>query len=241
MTLDRLSLLGLRVDCIVGVGPSERNTPQPLSLDLTLHFDSRMAAKESRLQDTVDYTHIWGEIRFLLQASRFFLLESAADAIAHYVLAPATTDWPHATIEEVSVRLSKPLALAGAGLPALEIVRNREDVVIFSEPQSFGFKDTIFETRETSICRWRILPGKVANAPAKLGCVESELVIGEGLHLQGEKVIPGFARRWRQGQAHGYENPTASELSLIYVARQPFVSEDETSPSEALLDVTRFF
>ena len=241
MTLDRLSLLGLRVDCIVGVGPTERNTPQPLGLDLTLHFDSRTAAKESRLQDTVDYTRIWGEIRFLLQASRFLLLESAAAAIAHYLLAPATADWPHATIEEVSVRLSKPLALAGAGLPALDIVRNKKDVAILCEPQSFGFKDTIFETRETSICRWRILPGQVANVPARLGFVESELVIGEGLRLQGERVTPGFARRWRQGQVHGYENPTASELSLLYIARQPFVSEDETSLNEALLDVMRFF
>ena len=43
-TLDRLSLRGMRFDCIVGLFDFERNTPQPVELDVTLHFDTREAA-----------------------------------------------------------------------------------------------------------------------------------------------------------------------------------------------------
>ena len=52
--LDKLSLRGMRFDCIVGLFDFERNTPQPVELDVSLYFDTRAAAHHDKLNDTVD-------------------------------------------------------------------------------------------------------------------------------------------------------------------------------------------
>jgi dihydroneopterin aldolase len=245
--MDKLSLTGLRVDCIVGVYPPERNTPQPLGLDLTLHLDTRPAAEDARLRDTVDYARLWGEIRFLLQASRFLLLESAAEAVARYILAPPTADAPRAQVQAASVRLSKPQALAGAGLPVLEIERSVGDFSVALEARPFGSVDVIFVTKGCSIRRLRLAPGACIDAHEHRRTDESELVLGDGLLLQGEPVAAGTARRWPHGYVHRYENPTAIEQSVLCVARPSFIADDHipASPPPAgswpELDVTCFF
>jgi dihydroneopterin aldolase len=50
--LDRVEIRGFCVDCVVGVYPSERERLQPLELDLTLHLDTRKAARGGELADT---------------------------------------------------------------------------------------------------------------------------------------------------------------------------------------------
>jgi len=244
--MDRLSLTGLRVDCIVGVYPGERNTPQPLGLDLVLHFDTRAAAYEAKLRDTVDYARLWGELRFLLQASRFLLLESAAEALARYILAPPTEDAPRARVRAVSVRLSKPQALAGAGLPALEIERAADDFRLESEARPFGQVDAIFATKGCGIQRLRIAPGRAIAAHEHRRMDESELVLGYGLLLQGEAVAAGTAHRWPRGYVHRYDNPTSVEQSVLCVARPSFMPEDhipanDSPATEREIEATCFF
>ncbi len=85
-SLDKLSLRGMRLDCIVGLFDYERNTPQPVELDVTLHLDTREAARLGRLAKTVDYARVLGELRFILVAGRFRLLESAAEALAAWLI-----------------------------------------------------------------------------------------------------------------------------------------------------------
>lgn len=229
---DTLSLTGLRVDCIVGVYPGERNTPQPLGLDLTMHFDTRPAAYEAKLRDTVDYARLWGEVRFVLQASRFLLLESAAEAIACYILAPPTEDAPRARVRSVGVRLTKPQALAGAGVPALEIQRSADELEQKSERHPFGMSDLIFATKGCGIQRLRLAAGQSIAAHEHRRMDESELVLGDGLLLQGEPVAAGTAHRWPRGFAHRYDNPSAIEQSVLCVAR-PFFMADDHLPAAA--------
>lgn len=241
---DKLSLTGLRVDCIVGVYPSERHTPQPLEVDLTMHLDTRAAATDAKLKDTVDYARLWGEVRFVLHASRFLLLESAAEAIARYILAPPTQDVPRAQVQAVTVRLKKPHALGGAGIPSLEIFRTVDEEHYDVETKPFGEVDVIFTTHGCGIYRLRIQPGAAIPTHMHQVMDEAELVLGEGLLLQGKPVAAGSARHWPKGLAHRYDNPTQHELTVLCVDRPRFLPHDEIEVSETTfsdVDVMRYF
>ncbi|MCC6809491.1 MAG: dihydroneopterin aldolase [Deltaproteobacteria bacterium] len=244
--LDKLSLTNMRVDCIVGVFANERQTPQPVELSLGLFLDTRAAATNSRIRETVDYARLAGELRFLLVASRFMLLESAAEAVAAYVLAPPSVDVPRPQVQRVEVKLVKPQALAGAGIPAIEIVREASDYRYVTERKAFGFVDVLFETKECGIYRERVAPGKAVPTHVHTQIDESELVLGDGLLLQGRRVDPGLGRSWPRGFAHRYDNPTATEQSFLCIDRPAFIPSDEVEvdvPTEKLSDVEpiRFF
>jgi dihydroneopterin aldolase len=245
-SLDRLSLTGMRFDCIVGLFDFERNTPQPVELDVTLELDIREAARAGRLERTVDYARLLGELRFILVAGRFRLLESAAEALGSWLLAPPSGDVPRPQVEAVSVRLSKLVALSGAAVPRLEIRRERADYALVSETKSFGVVDVIFETRECGVYRERIAPRTVLPTHHHQHLDESELVLGNGLLLQGQPVAAGLAHSWPRGFPHRYENVTDVEQSFLCIDRPAFIPTDEVEvdvPVEKLVrtEPVRFF
>lgn len=237
--LDRLSLRGMRFDCIVGLFDFERNTPQPIELDVTLHFDTREAARNGRLGQTVDYARLLGELRFILMASRFRLLESAAEAVAAWVLAPPSVDVPRPHVEEVDVQLSKLVALSGAAVPTLEIHRAREDYAMVTEMKGFGFVDIVFETKECGVYRERIKAKTVLPTHVHHHFDESELVLGSGFLLQGQPVAAGLAHTWPRGFAHRYENTTDIEQSFLCIDRPAFIPTDEVEVDVAVSSLTR--
>ncbi len=244
--LDRLSLRGMRFDCIVGLFDFERNTPQPVELAVTLHFDTREAAHHGKLVQTVDYARLLGELRFILTATRFRLLESAAEAVAAWVLAPPSPDVPRPQVEEVDVSLSKLVALSGAAVPTLEIHRDRSDFPSRVETKHFGFVDVIFETKECGVYRERVKPRTVLPTHVHQDLDESELMLGSGFLLQGKPVEAGLAHTWPRGFPHRYENPTDIEQSFLCIDRPAFIPTDEVEvdvPVSALSrpEAVRFF
>lgn len=237
--LDRLSLRGMRFDCIVGLFDFERNTPQPVELDVTLHFDTREAARNGRLAGTVDYSRVLGELRFILVAGRFRLLESAAEAVAAWLLAPPSQDVPRPHVERVDVKLSKLVALSGAAVPTLEIHRQRSDFSLVTETKSFGLVDVIFETKECGVYRERISPRTVLPTHVHHHLDESELVLGDGLLLQGQPVAAGIAHTWPRGFPHRYENVTDVEQSFLCIDRPAFIPTDEVEVDVPVERLTR--
>lgn len=244
--LDTIEIRGLRADCIVGVYPEERKTPQPLEIDLELSVDTRAAARGGGLEATVDYAKLSGEIRFLLGACRFRLLETAAEALARYVLAPPTEDAKHAQVREVTIRLSKPHALQGEAIPSLRIHRTFEELRLEVEENSFGRVDVIHETPGCGIYRLRIAPGRSIPTHVHREMEESELVLGSGLLLQGRPVKAGSAFHWPKGFAHRYDNHQSIEQTVLCVDRPAFIPADEIEvdvPLEELesLEPVRFY
>ncbi len=237
--LDRLSLRGMRFDCIVGLFDFERNTPQPVELAVTLHFDTREAAHHGKLVQTVDYSRLLGELRFILTASRFRLLESAAEAVAAWVLASPSADVPKPQVEEVDVCLSKLVALSGAAVPTLEIHRVRADFPVKVEKKSFGFVDVVFETKECGVYRERLHPKAILPTHVHHHMDESELVLGNGLWLQGKPVEAGVAHVWPRGFPHRYENVTDIEQSFICIDRPAFIPTDEIEVDVPVSALTR--
>lgn len=226
-TLDVIELRGLRADCIVGVYPEERKVEQPLHVDLALFLDTRAAAAGAELSKSLDYARLSGEVRFLLESCRFRLLETAAEALCRFILAPPTEDVPQAQVEAVSVRLTKPEALAGAAIPSLEIHRSREELVYEVEVKKWGLVDVLHVSQGCGIYRLRVAPGASIPTHVHHRMDERELILGPGLLLQGAPVVAGSAFRWPKNFPHRYDNPTEIEQSILCVDRPAFIPDDE--------------
>lgn len=229
--LDVIVINHLLVECIIGIYPDERHTPQPLRVDLALHLDTRVAAKGS-LDASVDYARLGGEVRFLLESCQFSLLESAADAIAKYVLAPPTLDVPRARPVAVDLRLEKPNALAGKGTPSVQISRRAEEMQYEVEQKPFGRVDVIFELNDCGIYRLRVAPGRVLPTHVHRIMEERELILGNQLLLQGQPVSAGSAHTWPFDWPHRYENPSSVEQTILCVDRPSFSPADEIEVPE---------
>lgn len=98
----------LAVECIIGVLDHERQTPQALYVDLELRYHPASAPAQDDLALSVDYSRVATQVTELLQAGRFGLLESAAQAIGTQV---AQT---YPAIDELRLELRKPHALPAA-------------------------------------------------------------------------------------------------------------------------------
>ncbi len=238
--LDVMELRGLTVDCIVGVYNRERVAAQPLRLDVALFLDTRGAATGGKLAHTVHYGRLMGELRFLLEACRFELLESAAEAVCRYVLAPPTEDGQRSQVRAATVRVTKPQAFGGQAVPSLQVHRTAEEMVYGREEKPFGRVDIVHEGAGYGIYRLRVKPGGTIPTHLHQHMEESELVLGTGLLLQGRPVARGRAFHWPRGFPHRYDNPTATEQTVLCVDRPRFIPSDEVeteAPAEGLVPV----
>jgi dihydroneopterin aldolase len=224
---DLLRIAGLTVDCVVGVYPHERDTPQPLTVDLDMRLDTEPAALSERMKDTIDYEAVSAQIGFLLRNAHFRMLETAAHAIAKHVLVPPSPGEERPAIEAVSVRLTKHGALGGIAVPSVEIERGKRWAEIGREQKSFGTVDVIHETRDAGMYRLNIAPGASIPLHVHRQMHESEMVLTEGLHVQRRLVPQGTVHRWPRGAPHCYDNPSDQVQSVLCIDSPPFIEEDE--------------
>lgn len=113
---DRLILQDLTAECRLGVYERERETPQPIWIDVELSIDAKRAAAQDDVKDAVDYAALVAAVRELAQAKPYRLLETLAETIAGLVLERWRTD-------RVRVRVKK-RALEGLGYAAVEVERD---------------------------------------------------------------------------------------------------------------------
>ena len=125
---DRIYIQDLRVACIIGARPEERTRTQEIGIDVCLHLDLEEPGRSDRLEDTVDYGNLAGEITAMAESSSFQLLERLAEEVAALVLA-------HPRVEQVEVKVSKPRALPRGRAAAVEILRHRDSG---KRPMGFG-------------------------------------------------------------------------------------------------------
>jgi dihydroneopterin aldolase len=225
--LDSLRIDGLEVACVVGVYPHERQSSQPLRVSLELFLDTREAAETERVSRTVDYAAVAAQVVFLLRSARFRLLETAAHALARFLLSAPAPDEGRAQLEKVRVRLDKPGALSGFAMPSLEITRSKGEVELLREPKPWGFVDVIHETRDAGIYKLVLAPGGTIPLHVHRSMREAELVLTPGLRCQGEPVPQGTVRRWPRGAAHVWENASQQHQGILCVDAPRFDPDDE--------------
>jgi FolB domain-containing protein len=125
---DKIFLQGLRVACIIGTRPEEQRRSQEIGIDVCLHLDLEEAGRSDRLEDTVDYSRLAGEITAMAESSSFQLLERLAEEVATLALA-------HPKVEMAEVKVSKPQALPRGRAAVVEILRDRSSS---KRPMGFG-------------------------------------------------------------------------------------------------------
>ncbi len=224
---DWIRIRGLRVDCVVGLYPHERDVAQPLELEVHLCLDAEPAARQEKLSLSIDYAALTSQLAFLLRSCRFWMLETAAHALCCYLLAPPAPGEQRAAITRARVVLHKPTALGGRALPSLEMERDAGFAAIGTEHKPFGTVDIIHETRDAGIYRLNIAPGREIPLHHHRVMDESELVLTRGLLCQGKPVAQGTVQRWPHGQAHSYKNPTRRYQSILCIDSPPFIEADE--------------
>lgn len=214
---DVLSICGLECECVVGVYPRERGRPQPLVLDIDLHVDTDNAGRSGRLSRTVDYDATANALVFLLQSCRFGLLETAAHALATFLLAPPSAGERRAAVAAVRIKLIKPEALPGRAIASLQVEREAAWAHIRRESAPFGSVDMLHGSREAEIYRVNIAPRQEVDLGLVGPAHESELCLTPGLVLDGATLGSGARRTFDRGAAR-FVNPTRRWQSMLVVA-----------------------
>ena len=114
--MDCLAIENLRVRCVVGDLPEERERESELRVDVRMECPARAAALADDLACTVDYAAVALRISEALREAKCRLLERAAEIAAGVCLS-------HARVESVKVRVSKASPVPGVGAAAVEIER----------------------------------------------------------------------------------------------------------------------
>jgi len=115
--MDQLKLNGIEVECIIGDQPEERETEQRLLVDVALDIDLADAAESDRLDDTVDYALLVGNIREALEDAQCRLLERAAGVVADVCLVDPR-------VERVTVGVRKFGSVSGLGSAEVKVTRS---------------------------------------------------------------------------------------------------------------------
>lgn len=200
---------------------------QPLALDVDLMLDLEQAGAAERLRHSVDYAAMTHQLVFLLEHCRFRMLETAAHALLKYLLAPPAAGERRAAIREATLRITKPHALGGLGVPSVELRRDTSWVKLGYEEKAFGTVDIIHETRDAGIYRLSVAPGREIPMHVHHEMTEAELVLTDGLSCQGRPAPAGSFRRWPHDAAHFYRNDTERWQSILCVDSPPFIEADE--------------
>ena len=120
--MDRILIDDLRLLCVIGALPHEREAAQPLRVDLSIGADLHDAGASDELDDTIDYGLVAESVVALATASKHVLLERLATDIADLVLG-------FDRVEEVEVVLTKlrPPVPTPLGTTAVRIERTNAE------------------------------------------------------------------------------------------------------------------
>ena len=116
MSVDIISLKGIRVDCVIGVWKWERHTRQKVVINIDMATDIRKAAASDQLEDTLDYKGVSKRIAAFVADSGFNLVETMVERIAAMLLEEFSISWCRVEVE-------KPAALRGVGNVSITIER----------------------------------------------------------------------------------------------------------------------
>lgn len=118
--MDFISIDELNVDAIIGIYKNERVQSQPLIIDVDLFFQSAQAAATDSIKYALDYHVICKEINEFVSQSRYYLIETLAEAIVKKL-------FNNPLVLKVVLKISKPEALKPmAANVSLSIHRSRD-------------------------------------------------------------------------------------------------------------------
>ncbi|MDA1183120.1 MAG: dihydroneopterin aldolase [Acidobacteria bacterium] len=112
-------LQGLRVECIVGIYPHERQIRQSVVMDIALDYDFAAAAASDAIAEAVDYDVVAGGITELVQDRAFQLIETMAEEVAEMLLGRLPQ------VRRIQLEVRKPDAVPAATSAFVRVERAR--------------------------------------------------------------------------------------------------------------------
>lgn len=149
---DAIAIQNLKIDCIIGVLPHERIIPQQVVADVEMNLDLTAAGETGELARTVDYALTARQVSFILETAKFELLETAALAICTWIAAPVPSAHLY-SVESVEVRLRKPAALDGNGIPEIRVKRHSRDIKSESYKEGGVIQEILFAANRVALIR----------------------------------------------------------------------------------------
>ena len=117
--VDIVYLHDLRIPTVIGVFEWERRVRQTVSIDLDMAADITRGAQSDALDDALDYKAVAKRLINVVEDSRFQLVETLAERVAHLVLEEFGVQW-------IRVRINKTGAVRGARDVGVIIERGRQ-------------------------------------------------------------------------------------------------------------------
>lgn len=117
--LGTICLSDLKIICIVGVHPKERELPQTLLVDVEMDLDIGKAAENNDVSATVDYSDVAARLTHLKVRGKYELIETFAEDAAKMLF--ETYD----LIQAIRLTVKKPFAVPQAAYVAVKIARQR--------------------------------------------------------------------------------------------------------------------
>lgn len=120
MPQDKILINDLHVRGILGVNEWERRQKQDIVLNIELSTDTRTAARNDNVEESVNYRTVAKQVIEHVESSQRLTVEALAEDIARIALAMER-------VSSVRVRVEKPGAVRFARSVGIEIHRRRED------------------------------------------------------------------------------------------------------------------
>lgn len=103
----------LKIHCIIGINPEEKNKPQDIYIDLKVQYDLTRCFKSQSIKDTVDYARLADIVRLEAQ-NRHGLLEIFARRVLDSIFEEFDVNWAW-------IRIKKPQAIPEAQWAFVEL------------------------------------------------------------------------------------------------------------------------
>lgn len=98
-----------------GVHVEERSLGQRFVVSVTLYTDDALDSSIRHLEDTIDYTKVYDEIRDIMESRQFQLLESCANTIADKLIQD------FALLTKLKICIQKPSVPIQGSLKSVEV------------------------------------------------------------------------------------------------------------------------
>ena len=120
---DRIILEGMQIYGFHGANQAEREQGQPYIVDLSVDVDLKKPGASDRLEDTVNYAHLFRAVQSVVEGDSKNLLEATAQAIASKILA----EFPVLAVRVCLKKPRPPIRRSVIEYAAVEIYRTRRD------------------------------------------------------------------------------------------------------------------
>ena len=237
MARDHIYVNGLRLMALVGVLPHERDSMQPLQIDVDLEVDLSEAGVTDNLADTANYGAISEAIAEVVRTSSDTLLERLAARIADRVL-----HFDHVEVANVLVTKLRPPVPEDLVSSAVRIVRSRVDMRVPARHRAIVALGSNLGDRAAYL---RFGLDKLSNVIAQSQVFETDPVGGpdnQGPYLNMVAVVDtdldpfAMLRRLLQIEAEAHRvrierwGPRTLDMDLLFYDDYTITSEELTLP-----------